>query len=352
MPSVRSDLYVTTRRSLLAAGAGTGLGAVLAACVSGNTTAAGTTAAADATSSGPWTFTDDRKKKVTLSSAPTRVVAYVGTAAALYDFGVTVGAAGRIVGVFGPTKLADGAADPLAGGIDVNKVAILGNAWGEFDVEKYAALRPEVLATNMLLPNALWYVPDASQKQIAALAPTIGLTVADVSMPEPLARYAELAGRLGADLKAAKVTDAKARFQKAAQSLRAAAKENGGIRVMAASAAADLLYISDPKPYPDLSYFEELGVTLVKPNNVSGGFFESLSWENADKYRADLILLDSRTAALQPKDLTGKPTWTALPAVKAEQVVPWLSEPRYSYAACAPVLEAVAKAVQNAKKVA
>ncbi len=351
MPSVRSARYATTRRGLLAAGAGLGVGAVAAACGSAGTPSTALTGAG-ASSAGPWSFTDDRQKKVSLAAAPTRVVTYVGTAAALHDFGVEVGPKGRIVGVFGPTKKADGTADPMAGRLDVNAVTVLGNAWGEFDLEKYAALRPQLLVTNMWLPDSLWYVPDGSRKQILALAPSVGLTVANVALPQPLARYAALAAALGADLDSAAVKAAKARFESAAETLRSAAKSNGGIRVLAASAAADLCYVSDPKAYPDLSYFAQLGVEFVKPDKVSGGFFENLSWENVDKYPADLILLDSRSSALQPKDLTGKPTWAALPAVKAGQVTPWLSELQYSYTACAPLIEALAAAVRGARKVA
>ena len=36
------------------------------------------------------------------------------------------------------------------------------NAWGEFSVEKYAGLRPDLLVTHMYDPGALWYVPDES----------------------------------------------------------------------------------------------------------------------------------------------------------------------------------------------
>ncbi|SDZ29777.1 iron complex transport system substrate-binding protein [Micromonospora pattaloongensis] len=329
-----------TRRGLLAAGGALGLGALLTACGGGSTTG-GATDGGDG-----WSFTDDRGQKASAGARPQRVVAYVGTAAALHDFGV----GDRIAGVFGPTKLADGKPDPLAGGLDVDKVTILGNAWGEFNIEKYAALRPELLVTNMYEPNALWFVPDDSKDKILPLAPSVGLTVAKVSLGRVLQRYSDLAASLGADLSAPTVTDAKTRFERASETLRAAAKANGGIRVMAASASADLLYVSDPDVYADLSYFRELGVTFVDPANVTGGFFENLSWENADKYPADLILLDSRTSALQPKDLGSKPTWTTLPAVKAGQVTPWLSEPRFSYAGCAPLIEALATALRNAKK--
>jgi iron complex transport system substrate-binding protein len=121
--------------------------------------------------------------------------------------------------------------------------------------------------------------------------------------------------------------------------------------VLAASASADLLYVADPSVYPDLAYFRQLGVDLITPDNVQGGFFESLSWENAGKYAADVILLDDRTSALQPKDLAGKPTWTRLPAVKAGQIVGWASELRYSYAALGPVLAGFATALGSARKV-
>ncbi len=83
-----------------------------------------------------------------------------------------------------------------------------------------------------------------------------------------------------------------------------------------------------------------------------GGFFESLSWENADKYDADLILLDDRSSALQAKDLTDKPVWSRMPAVKADQIVGWASELRYSYTALSPVVSGFAAALSSARKVA
>jgi iron complex transport system substrate-binding protein len=328
-----------TRRRLLAAGGAAGLGALLAACGDPSPSGSGGNA---------WSFTDDRRKKAIANHRPRRVVAYVGAAAALHDFGV-----GRqIVGVFGPTRLKNGHADPLAGDLDVHAVTVLGNAWGEFNVEKYAALRPDLLVTNMYLPDDLWFVPAASRTKILALAPSVAFTAAKVSLPEPIRRYASLAAALGADPKAGKVTAARDRFDRAVDRLLTTAAAHPGVRVMAASASPDLFYVSDPRVYADLSYFRDLGVDMVVPERVdSAGFFEDLSWENADKYAADLILLDSRTAGLQPKDLTGKPSWTALPAVAAGQVVPWLSEPRFSYAGCAPVLEGLADALARARPV-
>ncbi|HEX3785608.1 MAG TPA: ABC transporter substrate-binding protein [Pseudonocardiaceae bacterium] len=331
-----------SRRGFLAGAGAVGAGALVAACGAGSSPASVTGAG-----SRPWSFTDDRGTKVTSKGSPNRVVAYTGSAAALHDFGVT----NSLVGVFGPTTLPNGKADPLAGGLDVGKVTVVGNTYGEFNVESYAALRPDLLVTNMMQPGVLWYVPTNSEQQILQLAPSIAFTSANISLLKTIGRYAELAKALGADPNAKQVTEAKARFDSATNALRTATATNRGIKVLAGSAAADMFYVSLPSSYPDLTYFQSIGVEFVVPNKVTGGFFESLSWENVDKYPADLILLDSRSETLQPKDLSDKPSWLVLPEVKANQITPWASEPRFSYAGCAPQIEALAAAIQHARKV-
>ncbi|MFI7492583.1 ABC transporter substrate-binding protein [Micromonospora echinaurantiaca] len=332
-----------SRRGLLAGGAAT-FAALIAGCGGDGDSAS----SAANKGSGPWSFTDDRNEKVSAGARPTRVVAFTGTAAALVDFGLDK----QVVGVFGETKRADGTKDPQAGDLNVESVEILGNVWGEFSVEKYAALRPELLVTHMYDPGALWYVPDESKDKILPLAPSVAVTTARVPMTKPIERYAQLAESLGADLSAKKVTDAKARFEAAAESVRQAVKTNPGIKVMAASGSPDLFYVSNPKVSTDLMYFAELGVDIVVPTKLeTGDYFEALSWENANKFPADLILLDNRSTALQPKDLAAKPTWGQLPAVKANQVTPWDAVPRFSYAGAAPLLENLAKAILAAKKV-
>ncbi|WKK22616.1 ABC transporter substrate-binding protein [Streptomyces olivoreticuli] len=331
-----------SRRGLLTAGGALGAGALLTACGGGKSSGGSDSGS----SGGSWAFKDDRGQTAKAGRTPKKVVAFTGSAAALHDFGFDC------AGVFGPTKLKDGKPDPQAGDLDVGKVTILGNAWGEFNVEKYAAMGPELLVTNMIQGEELWYVPDDSKKKILGLAPSVGISTSKKSLTDVIGRYAELAKSLGADLQAKQVTDAKQRFEKASETLRKAARDHKGLKVLAASGSADMLYVSDPAVYADLTYFKQLGIELVVPDKVTGGFFESLSWENAGKYPADLILLDNRTATLQPKDLAAKPTWADLPAVKAGQITPWLSEPRYSYAGCAPLVESLAAAVDKAKKVA
>lgn len=335
-----------TRRGVLAAGGAVGIGALLAACGDGGKSGNGGGSGED--KGGAWSFTDDRKKKVTLDSAPERVVAFTGTAAALHDFGVDE----QIVGVFGPTKLPDGKPDPQAGDLDVDRLKVIGNAYGEFNIETYAATRPQLLITNMYEPGALWFVPEESKDKIVELAPTLAITSSRTSLKNVIVRYSELAEALGADLKAKQVTDAKARFETASERLRKAAKASGGLKVLACSGSKDLFYASNPELSADLMYFSELGVDFIKPDNLdAAGYFESLSWEKADKYDADLLFLDDRTATLQPDQLRSKPAWRDLPAVQAGQITPWSSEPRFSYAGSAPLVERLAKAVEDAKKI-
>jgi iron-desferrioxamine transport system substrate-binding protein len=332
-----------SRRGLLAAGGALSLGALLVAC--GDKVVKDGAESGDG-KKGPWSFKDDRGTTVKADAVPKNIVAFTGTAAALYDYGI------EVKGVFGPTKTKSGKPDVQAGDMDVSKLEILGNAWGQFNVEKYAALAPELLVTDMWLKDALWYIPDESKDKILKLAPSVALWAAETNMPGALQRRADLAESLGADLKAKKVTDAKARFEKAAARLRQAAKAKPEIKVLIGSASADLFYVTLAETAADTRYFEELGVKFVKPKVNAQGFFEELSWENVDKYDADVIIMDNRTSALQPADLDkSKPTWKKLPAVKAGQVIPRVTEPIYSYAKCAPILEDLAKAIEGAKKV-
>lgn len=328
-----------SRRSLLSTGGAVALGALLSACGGGGSGSGSKEAG------GGWSYTDDRGKVVSLKSRPTRIVAYVGSAAALHDFGVT----DQIVGVYGPTKLKDGRPDPQAGRLDVNRVTIIGNAYGEFNLEKYAALRPELLIDNMMVKPDLFYVPPESKDKILGLAPSIGVSTGAALLTKPIERFAELAVALGADPKLPKVAAAKARFEKASETLRAATKARGGLKVLAGSATPDIFHVSNPRMNSDLMYFRHLGLDMVLPKKPDKlGYFEALSWENADKYRADVIILDSRTQNMTMKDIT-KPAWKDLPAVRANQVFEWQPEPVFSYEGCAPILERLAEIARTAK---
>jgi iron complex transport system substrate-binding protein len=156
-------------------------------------------------------------------------------------------------------------------------------------------------------------------------------------------------------MKAAKATDAKKRFEEASERLRKAAKAHPDIKVLAGSASQELFYVSGTNLSVDLEYFKALGVNFVEPPEKAkakgGGWFESLSWENVDKYAADVIMMDDRSSAIQPANIT-EATWKKLPAVKAGQVISRSAEPILSYDKCVPLVENLAKAIESAKKVA
>ncbi|MFB7994175.1 ABC transporter substrate-binding protein [Streptomyces sp. NPDC056002] len=346
MPHAR--LTTPSRRGILAAGGALGLGAALAACGS-DSKDSGSGAKSGSAKSGPWSFKDDRGTTAKSDKTPANIVAFTGVAAALFDYGI------EVKGVFGPTTTKGGKADVQAGDMDVSKLTVIGNTWGEFKIEKYAALAPDLLVSTMFDDKGtLWYVPEESADKILELAPSVGISVYDRQMTQPLARLLELAGSLGADVKAEKTVKAKKRFEDAAARLRKAAKARPEIRVLVGSASQDIFYVSGSNLSADLEYFKSLGVNIVEPTEkakkASGGWFENLSWENIDAHPADIIMMDNRTSAIQPADLD-KATWKKLPAVKAGQVIPRVTEPIYSYAKCAPILEDLAEAIEKAKKV-
>ncbi|WP_157245135.1 ABC transporter substrate-binding protein [Nonomuraea typhae] len=318
-----------TRRQALRGGSFLALGALAAAC---GTAGPGGPAAAPATSpagtagtpAGPWTFTDDRGKQVTAPKPPRRIVAYVGAAAALQDFGVPP------VGLFGSTTLKDGSKDPLAGDVDLAKATSIGTGYGEFNVEKYASLQPELLVTTKF-NDLVWYVPEKQMGDIEALAPLVAIeTVKDTDLKKVLARFEALAVSLGADVSAPAVAQAKAAFDAASAKVAQTAKK--GLKVLAVAGGPDQFWVARAGAggYTDLTYLASLGLGLEKGAG-DDPLYETLSWEQAGKYKADVILYDARSQWLTLADMKKKATFAEMPAVKAGQVIPWAVETPYSY---------------------
>ncbi|MDA0637424.1 ABC transporter substrate-binding protein [Nonomuraea sp. MCN248] len=333
---------VMLRRRFLAATAGLAAAVTLAACGGGGgggTDSSAEPAGSPAPAARPWSFTDDRGKKIELDKTPTRIVAQVGAAAALWDFGV------RPIGVFGPHKLQDGSKDPQVGNVDITKVTGLGNVWDEFNVEQYISLQPELLVSSMYENGTLWYVPEKSKDTIEQVAPTAGVMLTGKTATEVIGKYEELATSLGADL--AGVPEAKARME-------AATKELAGfkdLKILMMSGGADQMWVVNPPEYADLRHLVDNGLDIVVPEKVDeGGFFQTLSWENADTYDADVILYDTRTQALKPEEMMKKPTFAELPAVKAGQLYPWRAEAPFSYQGYADFLEELVANLKKASK--
>ncbi len=276
------------------------------------------TASATATS-GPWTYTDDLNNTVTLPQRPRRIVAYIGAAAVLWDFGF------EAIGTMGPIRTEDGAAVPAAGKVDLRKVISVGAE--EVNLEQIASLKPDLIVLQKG-PSGLDAYPltEEQLEPVRKIAPIIAIQAYGASAKVSLAAYERAAGALGADLNSTSLVDEKKRLAEAETKMKDALSAKPGLVAMFTYADTDGFYVAKTKDFPDLIAYNELGLEIVEAGGADN-YFEKLSWEEADRYKADLIFHDERPTSLQPADLADKyPTWGQLPAVKAVQVGKWNAE--------------------------
>lgn len=290
-----------------------------------------------------WSFTDDRGRKLS-GERPQRIVAQVTAAAALWDFGV------KSVGIFGPSRLPDGKTDPQAGGVDLKSVTSLGNVWNEFNFDKFVSLNPQLLVSVMYLKQQMWYVPDTLADKVDKAAPSVGIGLQDIAMPQGIAKFEALAKALGADVATPEIQQAKQMYEAADAKFAEAVKKTAGLKVVLLSAQKDTVYVANPAKFATSKHYQEKGMQFVlpeKPDESQGGYYEQVSWENVGKYSADVIMYDSRGGSLSlgPDGLGGVPTWQQLPAVKAGKLIPWNNETPFSYQRFAPEQTRVADAL-------
>lgn len=326
---------VTRRRFLIG---GVSLAAVLAGCAAGPPTAP--------SRGGPgWRFTDDRGVAVSRPGRPARVVANDQAGAALISLGV------RPVGIFSGAPVAG---NPSLDGVDLAGTASLGEAYGEIDVEQLAALRPDLVVVPFDPRQdgpPFGFSPGPVQGQVESIAPIVALD--GIRTPtEVLARFAELAVTLGADQQAPGPATARGRYEDARARLRDAVAAKPGLRAVAVYASpGDGVYFCRPDAWPGLAQLRDLGLDIVDPQGDPGDvnddftnfFYDRASLELAGKYPADLILLSSGSG-----EMSAVPTWTALPAVRAGQVVPFRQLGSWTYDQNAGEIDAVAAAVRAA----
>ncbi len=135
--------------------------------------------------------------------------------------------------------------------------------------------------------------------------------------------------------------------------MKAAAKDKQGIKVLLASRSKEDFYVASPENFPEIQTLAEAGVEFVEVNadQATGGFFEQLSWEQAGKYDADVIIYDAREAPGTADEVAKIPTWSRLPAAKAGQVYPWYTAAPYSYKQYAQIYNDVAEWLGSVEKV-
>lgn len=295
-----------------------------------------------------WSFTDDTDSTVTLDEPPEVIVGPSVVAGTLWEYGVDVDAA------FGPLHGGEGETDPQVGLADPDQFESLGEVWGEINLEKLAATRPDVIIDAMwggeesLTSHPQW-------KQLEQIAPHIHIEVVDTDFADIPERFAELAITLGGST--AKVDTARAGFERAAKRLSDVAAARDDITVSFVSTSSELLYLGVIEGYTDLHYFDGLGLQIVQRPPTDdlkiGGvvYWTELSWENVDQASADVIFVDTRTYSDIDATLDEHPTWRALPAAQAGQLGGWDVEPGYGYRNLARLLNDMATTIEDADDV-
>ncbi|KRA50360.1 ABC transporter substrate-binding protein [Devosia sp. Root635] len=287
-----------------------------------------------------WTYIDGAGKTVTLPEPPTRIIAHVNAAAALIPLGI------RPVGVFldGPPSV-----DRAAEGLDLTGVEIVGRGWYELDAEAVLALDPDLIVTEYW-PREGFYggaVGDAAiTDQIESIAPIVG-PAQGKSVVAMIEDYAALAASLGADLDAPAMLADKAAFDAALTRFKSAMAARPGLTVMAASPGSSGLSVAAPSEFAELSDFAAWGLDLVVPVTDPDSSYQTLSWENANLYPADIILLDDRWGSRTAETLAAQPLAERLPAVAAGQVGDWPAGWIRSYRAYAGQLDELTALIER-----
>lgn len=263
-----------------------------------------------------WTYTDGAGKTVTLPEPPTRIIAHINAAAALIPLGI------KPIGVFldGPPSV-----DRAMEGLDLTGVAIVGRGWYELDAEAVLALDPDLIVTEYW-PREGFYggaVGDAAiTGQIESIAPIVGPAQGQ-SILTMLDDFAALATSLGADPDAPSVLADKAAFDAALTRFKSTVAARPGLTVMAASPGSGGLSVAAPSEFAELADFAAWGLDLVVPTADPESSYQTLSWENANLYPADIILLDDRWGSRTAETLAAQPLAERLPAVAAGQLGDW-----------------------------
>ena len=286
----------------------------------------------------PWSYTDTTGQVVTLDEVPTRIIASQDAAAGLIPLGI------RPVGIYADGPLAEAKA---LQGLDLTGIEIIGQAWGEVDIEKAAALDPDLVIAEYWPLDASWSGGQSVTDALTPLAPITGPTNGD-SILALIEDYETIATSLGADLNEPSIAADKAAFQASLAAFRAATAAKPGLTVLALWAGTDSMSIAATAGSAELMDFKAWGLNLIDPEIADDrGYWETLSWENADKYQPDLIIVDNRSPATLETALA-QPTWTLMKAAAAGAVTDWPAFWLRNYKAYASELDKLTAAVNAA----
>ncbi|MGC4107360.1 MAG: ABC transporter substrate-binding protein [Thermomicrobiales bacterium] len=331
--SVRSRRSFVSTATATAVAAGLALPAARGAFAQSASPAA--SPAASPVAGGEWSFTDDKGVTVTLPSAPQRVVIDMNAAAPLWDYGV------RPIAVFGWLANPEGDFGAAGGNIDPEQVEIIGNGQETIDVEALVALKPDLIVTLTFIPDDpkdYWSLAsDGPLEQVQQVAPIVAISGVQ-SAADAIARFAELAGALGADLASPEIVEAETAWRDSEEAFKTALAAKPGISAVFVAAGADMLYVANPAVAGDVMYFRSLGLTIpdVEIDPANGDYWEYVSFETIGKYSTDLFMSSYR--GLPIPDVEAIPTVAALPSVQAGQIYTWNQDFISSYRGMTEIL--------------
>ena len=289
----------------------------------------------------PWTYVDGAGETITLDTVPTRIIATEDAAAALIPLGI------RPVGIIASTMPAESNA---LRGLDLTGIEMVGVAYNEIDIEKAAALQPDLVISEYWPGDKEWSGGPAVTgpgTPLRDLAPVTGPAQLD-SVVKLIEEYEALATSFGADLSTPEIAAAKANFERARDAFSVAAKAKPNLTALAIWAGDDGLWVAQPEGAAELMDLRSWGLGFIKTElNADSGYWETVSWENSDKYQPDIILIDNRVATNRAS-AEAKPTWTAMKAAAADAIGEWPAYWLRNYDAYARELDKLTLVVEAA----
>ncbi len=264
-----------------------------------------------------WTYVDGSGKSITLPAAPTRIAAHANVAAGLIPLGI------RPIAIYADGPVAD---DPSLRGLDLTGIEIVGETWGEIDIEKLAAAQPEIILGEYWPLEKAYSGMEAGTTTgslLEQIAPVVGPAQGN-STETLIEDYEKLATLLGSDLSDPQIAADKARFETAKAAFQAAVAAKTGLTVLAVWPGTDALYVASAAGSAELSDFQAWGLDVIVPEVADDrGYWETVSWETIDKYQPDLILVDDRAGPATRATAEAQPTWTTIRAAAKGQVGDW-----------------------------
>ncbi|MEV0649444.1 ABC transporter substrate-binding protein [Phytomonospora sp. NPDC050363] len=291
---------------------------------------------------GAWSYTAGDGKTYTAEKTPTRIIAHAYAAKALMEFGI------KPVGIYADGKITE---DVGLKGVDFTGVEILGEEWGKIDAEKAVTLAPDLIVADWWPAEEVYSGQEEgvedSAKKLSELADVVGPAQGD-SILGVIEGYAELAKSLGADTTV--IEGHRKTFDEALERFKTATAAKPNLTALAISPYDDIYAVAVPKYAPELLDFQKWGLKVIDPETPDPEFpyWESLSFENADKYQPDVLLFDDRNAPGGQEKLASQPIANSIKAYAAGAMTEWPAYWLHTYTDYAAQLDRLTTFIQAA----